>query len=187
MGDYNLTGLSTRSFEQLIQSLCCRVLGAGTVVFGDGPDGGREATYTGRLSNFPSETTCWDGYVVVQAKFCQRPKGKTKEDQEWVLTQLKKELTAFAARGTKRKRPDYYILATNVVLSPAQNGGGKDKASQLIEKFTKEIGLKDYRIWDHDQICRYIDCDHSIRAAYAAWITPGDVLAKLAWIPMLVY
>lgn len=93
---------------------------------------------------------------------------------------IKKELAAFATKGTKRKRPNYYILATNVVLSPVQNGGGKDRASQLVEKFAKEIDLRDYRIWDHDQICRYIDCDHSIRAAYAAWITPGDVLAKLA-------
>ena len=48
MADYNLTGLSSRSFEQMIQALSCNIIGPGVVIFGDGPDGGREATFEGR-------------------------------------------------------------------------------------------------------------------------------------------
>jgi hypothetical protein len=47
MTDYNLAGLSTRSFEQLIQAIALKVVSPGVVVFGDGADGGREATFNG--------------------------------------------------------------------------------------------------------------------------------------------
>ena len=116
MPDYDLTGLSSRSFEHMVQALACNILGPGIVVFGDGPDGGREATFRGKLSGFPSPGESWDGYVVVQAKFCQRPKGKPKEDGKWAQNQLRKELQAFAKSESDRQRPQYYIFVTNVVL-----------------------------------------------------------------------
>ena len=72
--DYDLSRLSTRSFEQLIQALCIREMGSGVVVFGDGPDGGREAIFEGAVS-FPSAVKPWSGYGVIQAKFKQRPEG----------------------------------------------------------------------------------------------------------------
>jgi hypothetical protein len=53
MPDYNLTGLSTRSFEQLIQALSVKLFGPGVVIFGDGPDGGREATFEGPMNYAP--------------------------------------------------------------------------------------------------------------------------------------
>jgi len=180
MPDYSLIGLSSRSFEQMIQALSCKLLGPGVVVFGDGPDGGREATFQGQLSGFPSEAVYWDGYLVLQAKFRQRPSGKVKDDSEWAVKQLRKELDAFAERSSKRKKPEYYIFATNVVLSSIQGSGGKDRISSLIEKYRKALRLKDYRIWDYDQICRFLDGDASVRTAYTAWLTTGDVLAKLA-------
>jgi hypothetical protein len=149
-------------------------------VFGDGPDGGREATFTGKTGTFPSSSDPWDGYVVVQAKFCQRPTGKTQEDGKWALGELRKELDAFAARGTKRKKPQYYIFVTNVVLSPKQDAGSKDKAAGLISRYRRSLGLKDYRVWDFDQLCRFLDADQAVRTAYRAWITAGDVFARLA-------
>lgn len=184
MPDYDLTGLSSRSFEHVIQALAFNIIGPGIVVFGDGPDGGREATFTGKLSGFPSSGKSWDGYVVVQAKFCQRPKGKPKEDSKWAQNQLRKELQAFTISDRNRKKPQYYIFVTNVVLSAANRTGGKDSISGLLEGYKKKIGIKDYHIWDYDQICRFLDSNEAVRNAYGAWITPGDVLA---WISMLVF
>jgi hypothetical protein len=43
--DYNLSGLTTQAFEQMIQALTVSVFGPNVVIFGDGPDGGREATF----------------------------------------------------------------------------------------------------------------------------------------------
>ena len=74
MPDYNLSALSARSFEQLIQGIAAQILGPGLVVFGDGPDGGREATYEGK-AQYPSALESWNGYSVVQAKFRQKTQG----------------------------------------------------------------------------------------------------------------
>ena len=63
----NFFGFSTRSFEQFVQAVALKVFGPGTVIFGSGPDGGREATFRGRVP-FPNETDPWQGYGVIQAK-----------------------------------------------------------------------------------------------------------------------
>ena len=175
--DYNLSGLSTRSFEQLIQSLTAKVIGPGLVVFGDGPDGGREATFDAKIP-FPSKTTEWDGYCVIQAKFQQRSEG-TSKDGAWVLKHLRSELDKFVDTTKKLKKPEYYIFVTNVVLTPVNGKGGKDKAFALINEYKDRLSIKDFRIWDYDQIGVFLDDAKDIRHAYAAWITSGDVLAHV--------
>src|SRR5271154_947439 len=67
-GEHHISALFPRSFEQLTQVIASKIIGPGVVIFGDGPDGGREATYEGPMT-FPSTEDNWDGYVVVQAKF----------------------------------------------------------------------------------------------------------------------
>jgi len=177
MPDYDLSGLSSRSFEKLIQAIAGKVLGPGTVTFGDGPDGGREATFEGRM-DYPSQADPWEGYCVIQAKFLQRPKDPG-SDGRWAFKQLEAELKAFADREKRRRRPDYYILATNVVLTPVQNRGGKDKATGLFRSYQKKVPLRSWAIWDFDEIGRFLDTFADIRITNAAWITPGDVLSKV--------
>jgi hypothetical protein len=191
--DYNLEGLSPRSFEQLIQAISSNVLGPGLVVFGDGPDGGREATFQGRTS-YPSVTDQWDGFFVVQAKFRLRKRSSTKEDADWLLKQVKAELRNQLWSKQRRRvlrgqtsgsrvgapRPiDYYILGTNVVLTPVAESGSKDKVSSLLEQVQTQYGLKGFAVWDYDQIRCYLDQFPNIRQTYSAWITPGDVLAAV--------
>ena len=48
MPNYDLERLGDAEFERLVQTLLKKVIGAGTITFGAGPDGGREATYSGR-------------------------------------------------------------------------------------------------------------------------------------------
>jgi hypothetical protein len=50
--DYDLTRLGNREFEHLLQVLALKVPGPGVGVFGDGPDGGREAAFEGPM-RFP--------------------------------------------------------------------------------------------------------------------------------------
>ena len=157
MPDYDFSGLNPRAFEHMIQALAAKILGHGVVVFGDGPDGGREATFEGKTSGYPSKEECWDGYIVVQAKFRQRPKPKEETDQQWALTELQKELQTFATKKRGRKKPQYYIFVTNAVLTAVQKKGGKDKADAVFQKNNKQIGIQDYRIWDHDQLSRFLD------------------------------
>ncbi|WP_446719251.1 hypothetical protein, partial [Herbaspirillum sp. C7C2] len=91
MSDYRLDRLNTREFEHLVQALCKKFIALGTTPFGDGPDGGREATFDGPM-DFPSHTAPWSGYLVVQCKFRQRSIGDAASDTDWVTQQLNEEL-----------------------------------------------------------------------------------------------
>ena len=149
----------------------------GIVTFGDGPDGGREATFDGRM-DYPSQSDPWDGYCVVQAKFLQRPKN-TQSDQTWALKEIEKELKAYAKPSSKRRLPEYYIFATNVVLTPVATRGGKDQVADLFEKYKSQVPIKGWAVWDYDQLGTHLDANVDIRTTYGCWITSGDVLAKM--------
>lgn len=177
MPDYKLEGLSSRSFEQLAQAISAKVIGPGIIIFGDGPDGGREATFDGRIP-FPSSVDNWDGYGVIQAKFRQKPEGPDK-DGDWLAGQLKAEFERFLAAGSPRRKPQYYILATNVVLTPPAQRGSKDKISDLFGRYKKGLGLREHTVWDYDWFRVQLDGCEDIRNGYSAWITPGDVLAEV--------
>src|SRR5689334_6320500 len=88
-----------QSFERMVQSLCMHVFGPGLVVFGSGPDGGREASFEGRVP-YPSKVDNWSGYIVVQAKCKEIPRGGA-EDVAWLVKQLSGELKKFSAAKAK--------------------------------------------------------------------------------------
>ncbi|MFF5249982.1 NACHT domain-containing protein [Streptosporangium sp. NPDC000095] len=177
MTDYRLDGLSSRSFEHFVQALCVKVLTETITPFGDGPDGGREATFDGP-TRYGADSGQWDGYGVVQAKFLQRPTDST-SNGKWVLKELKAELAKYKKRPSGRKM-DYYILATNVALTPGADIGSKDKVFAELRQFAKKLGLKNVDVWDYDKLRIFLDNNEEVRRTYSAWVTPGDVLADLA-------
>jgi hypothetical protein len=50
MPGYPLNALGPQDFERVVQSLLKAVIGAGRITFGDGRDGGREATFSRKRS-----------------------------------------------------------------------------------------------------------------------------------------
>src|ERR1700688_831406 len=160
MPDYNFTGLSTRSFEQLIQAIATKVLGPDTVIFGDGPDGGREATHDGPTI-YRAGAIPWNGYVVVQAKFRQRNESVGK-DAAWALDQLATELKKFLSRKRNLRRPEYYIFVTNVTFTPVYKVGSKDKAYARLNKTKELLGLKGFDVWDYDKLRTFLDDSEDI-------------------------
>jgi len=179
--DYDLTRLGDREFEHLSQALALQVLGPGVSVFGDGPDGGREAAFEGRM-RFPDPDEPWDGYGIVQAKFKQRLAGDGK-DAAWLLRQLQAELETWADPNSNRVRrgrlPRYVLFTTNVVLSAVAGSGGADRVEALMASYAKRLGLRGWRVWHHDQLCRLLDAHRDVRLTYAALITPSDLVAQL--------
>lgn len=177
--DHNLSGLSTREFEHVSQALAQAILGPGVSVFGDGRDGGREATFEGRVP-YPSELDAWDGYGVVQAKFRQRTDQQPQDAVSWLKGQVKEELEAWLSPASKRERlPEYLIFTTNVILTPVPGSGGIAQIEQFVSTYAARLGLKGWAVWSYDQLCRYLDRYDSIRRTYAGAITSGDVLAQL--------
>jgi hypothetical protein len=177
----DLTGLGPRGFERMCQAVATYVLGPGIEVFGSGPDGGREASFRGRVP-YPSSADPWDGFGIVQAKFKERILG-TGTDTAWLRRHVKAELDAWADSGKARvsqgRRPDYLIVATNVPLSGVPGSGGKARIDKLIGGYASQIGLKDWRVWDAGQIIAFLNAYPDVRRAFAALITPSDILAQL--------
>ena len=175
MTDYRLDSLSPRLFEHIIQALALGAISSTVTPFGDGPDGGREATFEG-ATNYGPENDRWNGYGIIQAKYHVRPQDPGR-DGKWACSELKKELKQYTRTKNPRSVPGYYIFATNVVLTPGENGG-KDQFRKILSDFASQRNLE-FDIWDYDKLRVLIDRDEAVRRAYLAWITPSDVLAEL--------
>lgn len=59
---------SHQQFEGLVVALCTKLLGMGVHGFATGPDGGRDAKFTGTAAELPSRAAPWVGTCIVQAK-----------------------------------------------------------------------------------------------------------------------
>jgi hypothetical protein len=178
--DYDLNRLGEREFEHLIQALMLQVLGPGVEVFGDGPDGGREATFEGRVTfPEPDPQGPWNGYGVVQAKFHYRPRDPA-ESAAWLKGQLRSEFDKWLDKDSRRGRvPEYFLAVSNVVLSASPSAGGIDSVKSMIAEYAPRLGLKGWQVWGYDKLCRLLDANPEIARRYYGLITPGDVLARM--------
>lgn len=66
--DYRLENSSEDDFERLVNMLCEKVLGTGTVSFSKGKDGGRDGRFEGIANKYISEADRWSGKFIIQAK-----------------------------------------------------------------------------------------------------------------------
>jgi hypothetical protein len=176
--DYDLSRLGDRLFEHLTQALVVAALGPGVEVFGDGPDGGREASFDGKVDLRTGPA--WDGYGVVQAKYKRRADG-TAADQAWLLAELRDELGRWlAADSRRRRRPRYLLIVTNVRLTGVAGSGGIDRVGDLMAEFhAKGLELDGFQVWHGDKVRALLETYSEIRRAYADLVLPGDVIARL--------
>ncbi|HUN31225.1 MAG TPA: hypothetical protein VMU95_04330 [Trebonia sp.] len=199
MHDYPLEELGPRAFEQLAVALSLRVLGPGVEAFGSGPDGGREATYTGSV-NWSSAlgfgTGTWDGYVVIQVKQCESPRDP-QSNAAWLRQQIEHELGSWTSEESKRGQfPQYVIFVTNVRLSSTSGSGGIDSINELMRRRVHggvagkprggplgKRGMHDWKIWHRDQLNALLTVEDGIRNAFPAMLTAGDVMARLGSLP----
>lgn len=171
-------GFSSESFEQLIRALAVRVFGPGVTVLGNGPDGGREAAFRGRVHYPYPPAQHWEGYGVIQAKFKQRLED-TQREQKWAADQLRTELKKWRSNPNRSPKPDYFVFCTNVELSSGHNGG-REILEAVFAEFSDDIGLKDFAIWDANQLKGYVDTYPEIRTRFNDLFTTGDLIAQLA-------
>lgn len=97
--DYNLNRLGTLEFEHVIQALAIAELGMSVTTFGAGRDGGREATFFGRVSPRKEKSlTAWSGYGIAQAK-ALRFLGDELSDTKSIAAAVNVEFDAFVTRA----------------------------------------------------------------------------------------
>jgi hypothetical protein len=194
--DYPLEELGPRGFEQLAVALALKVLGPGVEAFGAGPDGGREATYTGPV-NWSATTgfgaDSWDGYVVLQAK--QREHlGTPLQNASWLRKQISEEFDAWMSDSSTRGRlPQYLIFVTNARLSSVPGSGGIDQINTYIRQRIARTesgtggqdslaarGLRAAKVWHRDQLNGLLTEYEGIRNAFKGLLTVGDLLSRLS-------
>ena len=177
MPDYHLNGLDPRSFEHIVQAIAKKEIGNGVTPFGDGPDGGREATFNGKM-NYPSTAAPWDGYLVIQSKFKLHPTGNPKDDGDWLIEQLNKDLAKFLDTKRSLKRPEYYLATTNIRLSAVAGTGGRDRIDALLRAEEEKLGLKGHDVWGYDDLFRRCGCRIRIGTLRCMSFCPMPVPAR---------
>lgn len=194
--DYDLTTLGARAFEQLTVALAHAELGPGLNTFGDGRDGGREATFEGSIhwsktAVAEMDPATWTGRTIFQAKYQVKPKPTPIDNAAWLQAQIGDEIGKWVESKRKRNRaeyPDYLVFVTNIDLSPVAKTGGIDLLHEYIKRrigpdsdaAMAGLAIKDYRIWHADQMRTMIDCHQDVRWAFNGLLSVGDVLSLLA-------
>ncbi len=204
---YDLEALGSKGFQELAAALCVRLFGPGVQVLGSGRDGGRDLFYDGPMLWGDASSTSgevWDGYSVIQAKQREIPAPRPEANASWLWGEIRKELEAWVTVATGRERmPHQLLIITNVRLSPTPDTGGLAVVHSRIreylqglekgakssneyvaregrDKFRRAKQLRKWRIWDGNQLTGLLDAHGSVRQAFSAFLTVGDVLANLA-------
>ena len=120
---YPLYELDDKGFEKLVALICKQILGTGTITFSDGPDGGKDAKFTGKANKFPSESKPWEGKFIIQAKHTTKPNASCSDSD--FKTILKEEVKKVQVLR-KESKIDCYLLFTNRKLSGIQDSKIED-------------------------------------------------------------
>ena len=139
---YDYCDLSPSQYEELVVSLCRRLLGAGVQGFAAGPDGGRDARFNGTAQEIPSRTDLWKGKIIVQAKHTSKINAKFSESDFFSTTRDSADISKEIPKIKKLlddKELDYYLLFSN----RNQSGNIENEIRRFISEKT---GLVDDRI-----------------------------------------
>lgn len=188
---YPLEDLGNENFERLCVALIRRLTGPGLEVFGRGPDGGREATFSGTI-DWESEHAHgdrWVGYTVFQAKHRSGQLPRQEDGFSWLQEQIHREFNEWERNDSQRaKFPEYIAFISNAQLSSTSDTGGIDKINKYIERRWKaslrERGLKGWKVLHRDYIVTELNTSGELRAAFPGLLTAGDILQRLARIPL---
>lgn len=175
MARYDLLRLGAHEFEQVVQALLKAEIGADVVIFGDGPDGGRDATYSGpgRLSVNGDIVT---GEWVFQCKYHDFERLGAEPARKQVVAELHSELEKITVKY--RIPCDFYILVTNVPFTGAHKTGLIDRVrNDIVPKYKRAI--TQIRVWSYDDVARLLDKHGEVRRAYFGLLTTGDLLYEI--------
>lgn len=140
--DYRLELLNDSDFENLINSLCQKILGIGSIIFAPGKDGGRDGQFSGTAQKFPSEIEPWSGKFIIQAKHTENPIASCSDrDFERIIKDEIIKIIKLREAG----EIDFYMLFTNRKYTGI-------KGEQLRNKIIADSGIKDAVIIGKEQI-----------------------------------
>ncbi len=157
-----LNELKDERFEDLCKALILKEIGPGSIIFGSGRDGGREATYSGE-ANYPSHTEKWNGKWIFQSKYCNTH-GLVDDARSTIKGYIDSEPKSLEKYGYfKDGKCDYYIIITNVSFTGVAKKGTHDTIEEKIEKNLKKYPFKGFHYWDGVKVLSLLDANPDIK------------------------
>lgn len=130
--DYRLELLHEDNFEDLINTICQKILGTGVVVFSAGKDGGRDGKFEGTAEKWPSNTTPWRGKFIIQSKHTSNPIASCSDSEfETIIVKEIEKIAKLKEAGDV----DIYLIFTNRKYSGL-------KGEELLKRILHETGVK---------------------------------------------
>lgn len=185
--DYPLENFDSATFQQVAVAIAREVIGPGVEAYGEGPDGGRDATFEGRISwsNTPGHgEDIWDGYAVVQVKHRAARDYDPERNLRWLKDHISRELDSWSkADPSSRRPPEYLLFITNAKLSPAIGGGIETIDKHIREKSEalRKRGLKSWKVWHREQVVSFLIQHDKVRRQFPSLLTTAaeNVVARL--------
>jgi hypothetical protein len=175
MPRYRLNALGDTEFESMAQALIKAVIASGTITFGAGKDGAREATYEG-TAPYPSESNRWSGKWIFQVKFHDVDLVGVQKARANIVSDIQDELKKITQKY--KYKCDNYIIITNVPLSGVHDTGTIDKIeSTVFSKYKSKI--PHLAVWGADDVNRLLDKHPEVRTSYLSLLVSGDIIAQL--------
>lgn len=168
---YDFSKMDADSFELLIRSLNEKIFGVKCEQYGLGPDGQREFTFEGTITD--SAGIVYEGRTIGQAKY--KYITSKEDDYTWLAKEIAGELKRFNEKDVEYI-PDNYFFYTNVVLTPTKDTGTKDKINAYVKENNNII--KNFYVRGYDEICALLDNNRDVATSYSGFVLPGDVLMK---------
>ncbi len=169
---YNLEQLGWFNFEQLVRTLFRELVGSGLSTFSGSVDQGRDATFRGKASSFPSNTDQWGGAWIFQVK--HRTYSSRGADQ--TRTELKSTL-ANEIETIKEKhhfKCDNYVFVTNCPLT-ARN---KDEMTAHIENL---LSITHVAVLGESDLQELLDCNPRVVSAFPQILGVSQLRELVAW------
>ncbi|EOS37731.1 hypothetical protein C808_03711 [Lachnospiraceae bacterium M18-1] len=168
---YNFNTMDSDSFELMVRSLNEKIFGIKCEQYGSGPDGQREFTFDGDITDMSG--TVFKGRTIGQVKF--KYPTTNKDDYKWLEKEIDNELKRFCKKD-KEYIPENYLFYTNIVLTPTKDTGVKDKINKFIKENNNIIPY--FYVKGYDEICTLLDNNRDVATAYSSHILPGDILIQ---------
>lgn len=182
MSKYSFNQMQPIEFESMAQALLEKTyrIGGNLIQFGQGQDGGREATWSQSI-NHPQYSRPTNQKADIVKEWVFQVKYHDVDQRSWstardaVVKDLDKELEKIVHKYAVPCHA--YVMITNVPFTGARNVGTRDQVTALVRKWTKHI--PEIYVWDAADLSRMLDANEDVRTAYIDTILVGDTIKAI--------
>lgn len=172
--------LSDRDFERLVLGIGAELLGPGIAGFSSGPDGARDARFSGTAARFPGANQPYSGQFILQAKHTEHPFAKFSDTDfsgEADSSILTKEIPKIKNLVQQGELDIYMLFSNRRMAGVADQKLRQDIASKTGAKAVELFGIE--RIDLQLRLFKTIVTTSEISLLNAPMIVNPDDLAEI--------